>query len=248
LLRSGIGDPGELTTKGVTPIFSRPGVGRNLVDHCQVGFGWLASFVDETTPLLETVCRYTATGSHRFNDMQMVLFQTGQPPIRLCASLVKPVSVGHLALASPDPTVQPDLRLNLLSEPEDMRRMIVGFRLLGKLIALPRMAQIGSEQLLLTDDVEMVATEFARRLHDDAWIADYVHRTVRHYVHPVGTARMGRSSDPDAVVDQHGRVHGVVELRVADASIMPTIPSANTNFPCIMIGERIAKWMRNESD
>jgi choline dehydrogenase-like flavoprotein len=75
-----------------------------------------------------------------------------------------------------------------------------------------------------------------------------VSRMVRHYFHPVGTTRMGPAHDPGAVVDQRGRVHGISQLRVADASVMPTIPRANTNFPCIMIGERVAAWMVQESD
>jgi choline dehydrogenase-like flavoprotein len=57
---------------------------------------------------------------------------------------------------------------------------------------------------------------------------------------------MGSASDPDAVVDQSGRVHGVTSLRVVDASIMPTIPRANTHLSCVMIAERIAEWMRKE--
>jgi choline dehydrogenase len=76
--------------------------------------------------------------------------------------------------------------------------------------------------------------------------ANYVRRTVSHYVHPVGTARMGPVGDPGAIVDQYGRVRGVEGLRIADASIVPNVPRANTNLTCIMIGERIAEWMRGE--
>jgi choline dehydrogenase len=59
---------------------------------------------------------------------------------------------------------------------------------------------------------------------------------------------MGPASDPGAVVDQYGRVHGLSGLRVADASIMPTIPRANTHLTCVMIGERVADWMRAQDD
>jgi choline dehydrogenase len=59
---------------------------------------------------------------------------------------------------------------------------------------------------------------------------------------------MGPALDPDAVVDQHCRVHGLAGLRVADASIMPTIPRANTHLTCVMIGERVAEWLRLETD
>jgi choline dehydrogenase len=66
--------------------------------------------------------------------------------------------------------------------------------------------------------------------------------------HPVGTARMGPEEDVGAVVDQHGRLRGVDRLRVADASVMPHTVSSPTNLTCIMIGERIAEWMRSEAD
>ena len=68
---------------------------------------------------------------------------------------------------------------------------------------------------------------------------------VESYHHPVGTCRMGDDPDGGAVVDAHGRVHGLDGLYVADASIMPTIPSANTNVPTIMVAERIAEWLRH---
>lgn len=77
-------------------------------------------------------------------------------------------------------------------------------------------------------------------------LAEYVRRGVSHFFHPVGTARMGPSNDPDAVVDQFCRVLGTENLRVADASVMPTIPRANTTLTCMMIGERVADWMMSE--
>ena len=64
-------------------------------------------------------------------------------------------------------------------------------------------------------------------------------RDALHYFHPVGTCKMGPATDPEAVVDQLGRVHGVEGLSVIDASIMPTIPRANTNLPTLMVAERI---------
>jgi choline dehydrogenase len=64
--------------------------------------------------------------------------------------------------------------------------------------------------------------------------------------HPVGTAKMGPDSDEEAVVDQYCRVRGIEGLRVVDASVMPNIVRANTNLTCIMIGERVADWMRAE--
>jgi choline oxidase len=80
---------------------------------------------------------------------------------------------------------------------------------------------------------------------DEALVA-YVRRTVSTQFHPCGTARMGPPGDAMAVVDQQCRLRGVANLRVVDASIMPTIPRANINLTCIMIGERVVEWMRGD--
>jgi choline dehydrogenase len=251
LLRSGIGNPLHLQALGIVPQAALPGVGQNLVDHAHVGIGWFAAagVVESDSPYIQTVCRFTAPDSSKRNDMQAILFQAlPQPALRLRALLVKPESRGSLTLRSTDPTVAPLIRLNLLSRPEDMRRMIAGIRLLGQFIAHPRMIGIGADRLVLEDKSAHDAKDIREWLANDDWVEAYAHRTVRHYVHPVGTARMGPAHDPGAVVDQHGRVHGISQLRVADASVMPTIPRANTNFPCIMIGERVAAWMAQEGD
>ena len=81
---------------------------------------------------------------------------------------------------------------------------------------------------------------------DDA-LADFLRNNCGTIYHPVGTARMGPDSDRMAVLDQHCRVKGVEGLRVADASVMPNIVRANTNLTCIMVGERVAEWMRTET-
>jgi choline dehydrogenase len=75
-------------------------------------------------------------------------------------------------------------------------------------------------------------------------IARSIRSRVASYHHPVGTCRMGTDPDDGAVVDPRGRVYGVEQLHVVDASVMPTIPSANTNLPTIMVAERISSWMR----
>jgi choline dehydrogenase-like flavoprotein len=126
--------------------------------------------------------------------------------------------------------------------------MIAGIRLLGQLIAQEDMSNIGASSLALDDQAIHDANDVRKNLASDDWVEAFIGHTVRHYFHPVGTVRMGPAHDPGAVVDQHGRVHGISRLRVADASVMPTIPSANTNFPCIMIGERVAAWMAQEND
>ena len=110
------------------------------------------------------------------------------------------------------------------------------------------MAALHTDLVTLEDGRALPAAEAWAALATAEALAAYVRQTVDHYVHPVGTARMGPAGDPGAVVDEHGRVHGVAGLRVADASVMPTIPRANTNLACIMIGERIADWLRLATD
>ena len=81
---------------------------------------------------------------------------------------------------------------------------------------------------------------------DISAIAASIASRVDTYHHPAGTCRMGPDPDGGAVVDARGRVHGIKNLHVADASIMPAIPSANTNLPAIMIAERVACWITAE--
>jgi choline dehydrogenase-like flavoprotein len=113
---------------------------------------------------------------------------------------------------------------------------------------MARAAALASENIVLDNGDAVRASELADLVKRDEWTDAFVRHFVVHYVHPVGTARIGSARDPDAVVDQHGRVHGLAGLRVADASIMPTIPRANTHLTCVMIGERVAEWMRVQTD
>jgi 5-(hydroxymethyl)furfural/furfural oxidase len=89
--------------------------------------------------------------------------------------------------------------------------------------------------------------DLAMLARDDAALAEHIRQNVAGRFHPVGTCRMGRSSDRDAVTDPAGRVRGVAGLRVIDASIMPTIPRGNTNIPTIMVAEKLAAEMLRET-
>ncbi|MGI9253921.1 MAG: GMC oxidoreductase, partial [Thermomicrobiales bacterium] len=74
-------------------------------------------------------------------------------------------------------------------------------------------------------------------------LAGWIDATCAHYYHPVGTCAMGREGDPAAVTDARGKVHGIDNLFVADCSIMPAVPRANTNIPAVVVGERVARWL-----
>ena len=114
--------------------------------------------------------------------------------------------------------------------------MVDGVRIAWRMIHDTHLSPYISEILGLTQEI----------VDSDSALADFVHDNCTTNFHPVGTAKMGPEGDPMAVVDQYCRVRGVEGLRVVDASVMPNIVRANTNLTCIMIGERVADWMRAE--
>jgi choline dehydrogenase len=201
-------------------------------------------------PVVQIGLRYTAPASADWNDMQLfmasqadlteipaALALVGAPMVfAIAASLQRPRSRGRLSLMSPDPRVQPRIELNYLDDPEDMRRMIDGLRLAWRTAHRPGIRQRAERVAILSEEM----------IGDDEVVQGYLQVGVNTLYHPVGTARMGGADDLNAVVDQYGRVRGLDNVRVVDASIMPNIPRANTNLTCIMIGERMADWMRAE--
>jgi choline dehydrogenase len=126
--------------------------------------------------------------------------------------------------------------LNYLDDPEDKRRMAEGVRIAWRLMHQEPFAPMLKEIVNLSAGI----------VNSDSALGAFVRDNCTTIFHPVGTAKMGPESDPMAVVDQYCRVRGVEGLRVVDASVMPNIVRANTNLTCIMIGERVADWMRAE--
>ena len=251
LLRSGVGPADDLRAVGIEPRIVRSGVGRNLIDHSCVAVGWTAppGSLTEESPYLQVVLSFTAPGSQIRNDSQVMLYQSpAQSTLSLTYHLMKPHSRGSLRLRSRDAGTPPDIGLNLASDPEDLRRLVEGLRLLGRLVCTSELGSLGAHAVTLDDGEVLSAERFCDLIEQDRWAERHIRNVVSHYVHPVGTARMGSPDDPGAVVDQFGRVHGASCLRVVDASIMPTIPSANTNLPCVMIAERISDQMRRQDD
>ena len=255
LLRSGIGPKEALVDLGIEPAVDLPGVGANLSDHPVTRLLLVpkAGSCELETPLAQVVLRYTAPGSDQFNDMQQVMFShvevaglggeravaaVGAPlAIGLPVALERPRARGRLTLASADPGAPPLIHLNYASNSEDLRRLVEGVRLAWRIAHEPEIAHHVTRVALLSEET----------LGSDEALASYVHATVATQFHPSGTARMGPAGDPIAVVDQHCRLRGAENLRIVDASIMPTIPRANINLTCIMIGERLADWMQEEA-
>lgn len=249
LLLSGVGPADDLRAVGVAPLHDLPGVGRNLRDHPMAWVTWKTKpdfVLDGLAPRMQLCARYTATGSDLRDDMFMIMQSFAvervnrggdrMTPvgIRLIVALYLEKSAGELKLTSTDPNVQPFLDYKYLQEPFDLERMREGVRFAVKLGEQPHFDEIIEERLDPTDS----------DLGSDDALDDWLMREITTGQHITSTCKMGPASDPMAVVDQYGRVHGLEGLRVVDASIMPDCVRANTNVTTMTMGERIADFMK----
>ena len=249
LMLSGVGPADHLREMGIPLVHDLPGVGRNFSDHPLI---FITASVkdgvdlDGLAPRLQVGLRYTATGSERTNDMMMWMQSFASERVnrggermiplgvRITGSVFLAASKGRITLTSRDPHVQPFLDYRLLEDPEDRRRMREVVRLAVDIFRHPSLADIVDE-LLEPLDADLESDDAL-----DAWML----REVTTGQHLTSTCRMGPADDALNVVDQYGRVHGIEGLRVADASVMPDTVRANTNVTTIMIGERIADYLR----
>ncbi len=158
-------------------------------------------------------------GLHRFSGFTSIAYQ------------LRPESRGEIKLKSPDPFDAPAVHPNYLATETDQRTIVAGLKLIRQILANPQMRRF-------------IETEFqpGPSVASDEDLLDYARRRGGTVYHPTSTCKMG--TDPMAVVDAELRVHGIEGLRVADASIMPTVVSGNTNAAAIMIGEKAADMVR----
>jgi choline dehydrogenase len=147
---------------------------------------------------------------------------------------MRPESKGSVHIASADARRAPSINFNFLSARQDAEVTVRAVRVARSIMTAPAMAPLRVTEL--APGAEAV---------EDTEILDWVKRFAETTYHPVGTCKMG--SDPMAVVDAQLRVHGIAGLRVADASIMPTLTSGNTNAPSIMIGEKAADMVMGDA-
>lgn len=145
-------------------------------------------------------------------------------------------STGTLTLSSADPHEAPLIQQKMLSDERDVRRLVACFRDAIAFTKSTAMAHV----------IREVVFPDPRRSLSDASLAELVPRLAASGFHPCATVKMGLESDPLAIVDQYGRMRAVDGLVVADASIMPSVPRANTNLTSIMIGEMVGEWLRKE--
>ncbi|SHM30901.1 GMC family oxidoreductase [Bradyrhizobium lablabi] len=265
---SGIGQGELLRARGITPVHELPGVGENLRDHYspRIKFaikGRNLTFNDNARGwrLAREVLKYALFGTGFLASTAVPIrmyFRTREgletpdatisilpflyemvgrqrrvakrQGITMNANVLRSESTGSIHIKSADPAEPPAIRFNFLSTEHDRAGIVAVIRKGRELMATSPLKEVTGEE---------IAPGVA--LQSDDELLDWVRNNAETTYHPVGTCKMG--SDPMAVVNSELRVHGIEGLRVADASIMPTLTSGNTNAPAIMIGEKCAEMV-----
>ena len=264
LMLSGIGPADHLNSIGIRPLHDLPGVGGNLQDHLDAAILQNAKpgttygrsnklwalyqyLVNKKGPGTSPIAElggflYTRQGLSapdiQLHFLPVMVVDHGRTEMRkdgysLHVCTLRPESRGTIRLKSSDPKEHPLIDANYLAERRDLDTLIDGVKM-GRDI----FAQAGLDPYR--------AEEFqpGAAVKTDAELEQWIRAKCETIYHPVGTCKMGPSSDPMAVVDNRCRVHGLVGLRVVDASVMPTLVGGNTNAPTIMIAERVAGFMQ----
>jgi choline dehydrogenase len=237
LLRSGIGPAAELARHGIEVLADLPGVGAGLADHPLVSVD-LPTSPGFAGPRFQTLLTLRSSYADPVGPPDLHLFPAGpfDDPASPTAGgfgvvtgLLSPASRGRVRLRSADPAAPPRIDAAFLRTPGDVRRMVEATRHARRLARTPPLADLVRGPELAPGPA--VADD------DDDRLAASIRARVGSYHHPVGTCAMG------AVVDARGAVQGVDGVWVADASVMPSLPAANTNATAMVIGDRIASWL-----
>ena len=271
---SGIGNKEELKNLGIELIHHLPGVGKNLKDHIWTGTSDYSQVTGLNTIIkkpefIKELAKYwfnkpslmdnsliegnaflkTSTSEIRpdlqfhFSPFYIGLDYTANlyDPFTLptenayttISVLLHPKSTGEITVSSADSRIPPVIQPNFLSEESDLQKLIYGLRKTMEIMDSPAF-----------DSLRKAKMNWPPRNATDDSLAEHIRKTLETLYHPVGTCRMG--SGDDAVINADLKVHGVENLRVADASIMPDIISGNTNAACIMIGEKASDLIQNK--
>ncbi|KUH67475.1 hypothetical protein AU184_26355 [Mycolicibacterium novocastrense] len=275
LMLSGIGPASHLREWGIEVRMDLPGVGANLTDHPELSVPWTFRGRHPAMPgrgMLTSALHWTADGSDKPGDLEILPFVATTAQMMRIANMMRnplntakmirntslslvlsqartmrlpfiviglqqPNSRGSVKLAAADPTVAPQLHWNVFAEEADRRRFREAITVTSAIFEASSMRAIGASlKGLGPNDLRSNASL-------DVWMNEHIF-TVGH---ASGTCRMGPSSDPDAVADQYGRVHGVENLRICDQSLFPEIPSRGPNATAIMLGERMAEFFERDA-
>jgi choline dehydrogenase len=241
LMLSGIGPRAELERHGIRVRHALDGVGENYQDHPVVTMTLKAKNEGKNKPQprgRSTLKLYFKSDPARaYLDFHIILREVTNVPgigdmISFSCHLLEQTNRGRLTLASADPSDLPIIDPQMLEHPKDIQTMVSAMKFVQKLAGTEPMSRY-------------CGTLFSPSPDED-W-AKFARSTYTSYFHGVGTCKMGPASDRTAVVDQRLRVHGMENLWVGDASIMPTVAHANTNLTCMMIGERAADFIKTYS-
>ena len=274
LMLSGVGPAAQLSQHGIAVVLDKPGVGENLHDHLQLRTIFKVSGVKTLNETYASLVRRAGMGLdyllRRRGPLTMAPSQLGAfarsdptqdraniqyhvqplslpkfgeplhsfPAFTASVANIRPTSRGTLTLKSGDPSVPPAIRPNYLSTPEDRRVAADSIRVTRKIVAQPALQKYSPVEYL---------PGVAVRDDDEAALERAAGDIGTTIFHPVGTAKMGRDDDARAVVDARLRVIGLQGLRVIDASVMPSITSGNTNSPTIMIAEKGARMILQDT-
>jgi len=242
LLRSGIGPRAQLEALGIDVAADAPGVGANLRDHPAIALSASVRdprLVDFDAPIIQSILRYTCAGSDKRNDLQIeqlsfVGRRSGPAMIGIAAVLEYQFGAGQLTLQSADPFTPPITDNRFCEDERDTKRLAQCFRDALAFVETGELADMIKEIRFPKDPGYL----------SDEDLADLCRRFSGSGYHPSGTVKMGAASDAMAVLDENGCCRFMDGLAVADASIMPTVPRANTNLTSIMIGEMVGEALR----
>ena len=249
LLLSGVGPAQHLQEMGINVVHDLPGVGQNLRDHpaAYMLYRGRGKPTDLEDPSIQVGLRMSTEGSPTRADFQIspTLMTSEHRPSSISydgddfhfgfnVGLQNATSAGWLRLVSIDPHQQPELNYDLFSAEYDRGRMRDAIRATLRITEHPAFRDIIAERLNPTEE----------DLASDEALDNWILRNAYTQHHISGTCKMGPASDSMAVVNQYCRVHGLENLRVVDASVMPDVIRANTNATTIMIAERLSDWMK----
>jgi choline dehydrogenase len=230
LMLSGIGPVERLRAIGIEPVADLPGVGRNLQDHLKLSLRWKGKVTLPGSTV--TAGLFTSSKSGWPSDLQFYVGRGLDQPddlVTITVSLVRPASRGSITLRSADPLVPAAISAGYLQADADAAALVRGAQLARELGASRAYDELRGDE-----------TEPGANVISPTDLERFVREKADTIYHLAGTCRMGPDSDDSAVVDSALRVHGVEGLRVADASIMPTVVNAPTHAACVMIGEKCA--------
>jgi choline dehydrogenase len=274
LMLSGIGPAADLAQLGIASLLDRPGMGANLHDHLQLRMIYKVTGIKTLNEMYPSLLARAGMGLNyalfRRGPLTMAPSQLGAftksdplldranlqyhiqplsldkfgeplhpfPAFTASVANVRPTSRGWLKLKSANPTDTPAINPNYLATPDDRRVAVESIRITRRISAQPALQAYSPQEYLPGPQV---------RDNDEAALAKAAGDIGTTIFHPVGTARMGRAEDPNAVVDARLRVIGIDGLRVIDASVMPSITSGNTNSPTMMIAEKGAAMILEDA-